>query len=170
LTIPAAHERIAGIVAYRESAVSSAQREPISNVDLAWLRMEQPGNLMMITGVIVLDQPVEFDRFREIILNRFLAFRRFRQKAVEHTRGCCWENDEYFEPTSHIIRTALPGAAGKAELEELVSQLASTPLDKTKPLVAVPPGGELLPRGRRSSGAFTTAMPTELPWCRCCCR
>jgi diacylglycerol O-acyltransferase / wax synthase len=114
--------------------VSSAQREPISNVDLAWLRMEQPGNLMMITGVIVLNQPVEFDCFREIILNRFLAFRRFRQKAVEHTRGCCWENDEYFEPTAHIIRTALPGAAGKTELEELVSQLASTPLDKTKPL------------------------------------
>lgn len=114
--------------------MSSAQREPISNVDLAWLRMEQPSNLMMITGVIVLDGAVEFERFREIILNRFLAFRRFRQKAVEHTRGCCWENDGFFEPSSHIIRTALPGAAGKAELEELVSQLASTPLDKTKPL------------------------------------
>ncbi len=114
--------------------MSSAQREPISNVDLAWLRMEQPGNLMMITGVIVLDAPVEFERFREIILNRFLAFRRFRQKAVEHARGCCWENDELFEPTAHVIRTALPGEAGKVELEELTSQLASTPLDKTKPL------------------------------------
>jgi diacylglycerol O-acyltransferase / wax synthase len=114
--------------------VSSAQREPISNVDLAWLRMEQPSNLMMITGVIVLEEPVEFGSFREVVLNRFLAFRRFRQKAVQHARGCYWEKDDFFEPSAHIIRTALPGEAGKAELEELVSQLASTPLDKTKPL------------------------------------
>ncbi len=114
--------------------MSTSQREPISNVDIAWLRMEQPSNLMMITGVMVLEDPVAFAEFREVVLNRFLAFRRFRQKAVEHTRGCCWETDDYFEPSAHIIRTALPGDAGKPELEELVSQLASTPLDKTKPL------------------------------------
>ena len=114
--------------------MTSVQREPISNVDIAWLRMEQPSNLMMITGIMVLEGPVAFADFREIVLNRFLAFRRFRQKAVEHARGCYWETDEYFEPSAHVIRTALPGDAGKAELEELVSQLASTPLDKTKPL------------------------------------
>lgn len=114
--------------------MSGIQREPISKVDLAWLRMEQPTNLMMITGVIMLDSSVTFSRFREIILNRFLAFRRFRQKAVVGSRGCWWENDEYFEPSSHIIRAALPGKADKVELEEYVSRLASTPLDKTKPL------------------------------------
>jgi diacylglycerol O-acyltransferase / wax synthase len=114
--------------------VTEPRREPISKVDIAWLRMEQPTNLMMITGVMVLDQTVSFDVFREVLLNRFLAFRRFRQKAVEGARGCWWENDELFEPTAHIQRVALPGDAGKAELEKMVSQLASTPLDKTKPL------------------------------------
>lgn len=114
--------------------MTSPRREPISKVDLAWLRMEQPSNLMMITGVMVLDEPIDFGCFRDIILNRFLAFRRFRQKAVESARGCWWENDEYFESSAHILRTALPGDAGKAELEAFVSQLASTPLDKTKPL------------------------------------
>lgn len=114
--------------------MSSAKREPISKVDVAWLRMEQPTNLMMITGVIVLEQAIELDSLRKVLLSRFLAFRRFRQKAVENARGCWWETDELFEPTAHIQRTALPGDAGKAELEELVSQLASTPLDKTKPL------------------------------------
>ncbi|RFF28722.1 wax ester/triacylglycerol synthase family O-acyltransferase [Wenzhouxiangella sp. 15181] len=96
--------------------------------------MEQPTNLMMITGVIMLDEPVDFEAFRDVLVNRFLAFRRFRQKAVESARGCWWETDELFEPSAHIVRTALPGDAGKVELEELVSQLASTPLDKTKPL------------------------------------
>lgn len=114
--------------------VSGSTREPVSKVDVAWLRMEQPTNLMMITGVIVLEGEISFDDFREILLNRFLVFRRFRQKAVESARGCWWETDELFEPSAHVQRTALPGDAGKAELEELVSQLASTPLDKTKPL------------------------------------
>lgn len=114
--------------------MSSAKREPISKVDVAWLRMEQPTNLMMITGVISLEGDISFEAFRDVLVNRFLAFRRFRQKAVESPRGCWWEQDELFEPSAHVVRTALPGDAGKAELEELVSQLSSTPLDKTKPL------------------------------------
>ena len=112
----------------------TSRREPIAKVDTAWLRMEQPTNLMMITGVMVLDDPVDFNHFKQIISNRFLAFPRFRQKAVDHARGCWWEEDEDFEISAHVRRTALPGDAGKAELEELVSELASTPLDKTKPL------------------------------------
>ncbi len=114
--------------------MSTARKEPIAKVDTAWLRMEQPTNLMMITGVIEFDAAVAFEHFRQIVANRFLAFPRFRQKAVDHPRGCWWEEDDQFELSSHIRRTALPGDAGKAELEELVSELASTPLDKTKPL------------------------------------
>ncbi len=114
--------------------MSTARREPIAKVDTAWLRMEQPTNLMMITGVIELAGAVDFEHFRRIVANRFLAFPRFRQKAVDHPRGCWWEEDDHFELSSHIRRTALPGKAGKAELEELVSELASTPLDSTKPL------------------------------------
>jgi diacylglycerol O-acyltransferase / wax synthase len=114
--------------------VSTARREPIAKVDTAWLRMEQPTNLMMITGVMVLSEAVSFDHFREIISNRFLAFPRFRQKAVDNVRGCWWEEDKDFELSCHVRRAALPGDAGKAELEEFVSELASTPLDKTKPL------------------------------------
>jgi len=114
--------------------VSSDRREPIAKVDTAWLRMEQPTNLMMITGVIVLAEPVDFETYKQVIANRFLAFRRFRQKAVDNVRGCWWEKDEYFDLNSHVRRAALPGKADKAELEQFVSDLASTPLDKTKPL------------------------------------
>jgi len=114
--------------------LSTARKEPIAKVDTAWLRMEQPTNLMMITGVIELAEAVDFEHFRRIVANRFLAFPRFRQKAVEHPRGCWWEEDAQFELSSHIRRTALPGQADKAELEDLVSELASTPLDHTKPL------------------------------------
>src|SRR6056297_1002908 len=115
-------------------AVTEPHRQPIAKVDTAWLRMEQPTNLMMITGVIVLRESVDFETLKEVVASRFLAFPRFRHKAVQTTRGCWWEEDEDFELTSHIRRIALPGDAGKEELEEFVSELASTPLDKYRPL------------------------------------
>ena len=109
-------------------------REPISKVDTAWLRMEQPTNLMMINGVIMMDEQLDYDRLIKTIEQRFLAFRRFRQKAVDGARGAHWVFDEDFDIRQHVKRTALPGAADRAELERLVSDLASTPLDASHPL------------------------------------
>jgi len=109
-------------------------KEPISKVDTAWLRMEQPTNLMMINGVIIMDGQLDYEKLLETIQQRFLTFRRFRQKAVDRTRGAHWVLDEDFDIRSHVRRTALPGAADRAELESLVSELASTPLDHSRPL------------------------------------
>jgi len=109
-------------------------KEPISKVDTAWLRMEQPTNLMMINGVIMLDEHLDYDGLLETIEQRFLAFRRFRQKAVDGARGAFWVFDEDFDIRQHVRRAALPGAADRAELELFVSDLASTPLDVSHPL------------------------------------
>ena len=62
-------------------------KEPISKVDTAWLRMEQPTNLMMINGVIMLDEHLDYASLIKTIEQRFLTFRRFRQKAVDGARG-----------------------------------------------------------------------------------
>lgn len=96
--------------------------------------MEQPTNLMMINGVLMLEGPFDYTRLLETIEQRFLTFRRFRQKAVDSPRGAYWVPDEDFDILSHVRRTALPGAADQAELEILVSELASTPLDASRPL------------------------------------
>ena len=111
-----------------------AAREPISKVDTAWLRMEQPTNLMMINGIILMDEQLDYERLLQTIEQRFLTFRRFRQKAVERTRGAYWELDEDFDIRLHVLRTALPGKADQAELQMLVSELASTPLNMARPL------------------------------------
>ena len=60
----------------------SRSLEPMSKVDTAWLRMESPTNLMMITGIMVLDDRLDLARLRKVMAQRFLAYRRFRQKAV----------------------------------------------------------------------------------------
>jgi len=57
-------------------------REPISHVDTAWLRMEDPTNLMVINGVLVFGAPLDFERLTETLETGLLRFRRFRQRVV----------------------------------------------------------------------------------------
>ncbi len=106
----------------------------MSKVDTAWLRMEQPTNLMMINGVIFLGGALDYERLLQTIEQRFLTFRRFTQKASDGAAGAHWVTDPDFDISWHVRRTALPGKADKEELELLVSDLASTPLDPDRPL------------------------------------
>lgn len=106
----------------------------MSKVDTAWLRMEQPSNLMMITGIIGLEDEVDYERLLKTIEQRFLTFDRFRQKAVDGASGAYWEIDEDFDLKSHVRRVALPGKADEEELRILVAHLASSPLNHARPL------------------------------------
>ena len=48
-----------------------ARREKMSAVDTAWLRMDRPGNLMMICGVLLLRGQVSLQRLRRTVEQRF---------------------------------------------------------------------------------------------------
>ena len=111
-----------------------SSRERISGVDTAWLRMDQPTNLMMIVGVMMFEGRVELGAARRAVESRFLAFPRFGQCAVQDAAGAWWESPESFDIAAHVVPARLPGRAGKRELEKLVSELASTPLDPARPL------------------------------------
>jgi diacylglycerol O-acyltransferase / wax synthase len=109
-------------------------REPMSKVDTAWLRMESPTNLMMITSVLIFSGTLELAKLKRLIVSRFLAFRRFRQKAVDGPSGSLWQTDADFDIDWHVKPAALPGKGDKVALERYVSELASTPLDHARPL------------------------------------
>ncbi|WP_347259610.1 wax ester/triacylglycerol synthase family O-acyltransferase [Rudaea sp.] len=109
-------------------------REAMSKVDTAWLRMESPTNLMMITGVMIFAERLDPGQLKHLMEERFLAYRRFRQKAVDSVSSAYWETDADFDIDWHVRIAALPGKAGKIELEKFVSELASTPLNHAKPL------------------------------------
>ncbi|MBD8525363.1 WS/DGAT/MGAT family O-acyltransferase [Pseudomarimonas arenosa] len=113
---------------------ATTQGEAMSNVDTAWLRMEKPGNLMMITGVLRLATPLRYKRLVDLLEQRFLAYPRFRQRAVDGPEGAHWENDAEFDITRHVTRLKLPGRADEAALQDAVSELASTPLSGDHPL------------------------------------
>jgi len=108
--------------------------EPMSKVDTAWLRMESPTNLMMITSVLIFSGALELAKLKRLVASRFLAFRRFRQKAVDGPSGAVWETDADFDIDWHVKLAALPRKGDKIELEKYVSELASTPLDHARPL------------------------------------
>ena len=109
------------------------KRQRISAVDTAWLRMDRPGNLMMISGVLTFRETIDLARLKRVIAERFLVFRRFRQRPVETPAMSFWETDADFDLDYHVAHTALPGRAGRRELQALVSRLVSTPLDPARP-------------------------------------
>ena len=111
--------------------------EVLSNVDSAWLRMEEPTNLMTITGLITSDERIDYQRLKTDIEDRLLPFDRFRQRVVESRFPFAkprWEEDQHFSLRAHFKRLALPHPADQGTLQEMVSELMSTPLDYSKPL------------------------------------
>ena len=110
-------------------------RKPLSSVDHAWLRMEDPTNLMMITGVMIFGAPLEYERLMATIEKRLLRFDRFRKKAVRPLVGTpYWADDPDFDLRYHLQQTVLPPPGDQAALQDVASLLASTQLDPTRPL------------------------------------
>ncbi len=113
---------------------NNSDHEYMSSVDNAWLRMDRPYNHMTINGVIILADRLDLERLKQHIETRMLTYQRFKQRPVYHPTGTYWETDTHFETSNHIRRVGLPGARGKEELKEFVSNLVSTPMDPTKPM------------------------------------
>ncbi len=111
--------------------------EPLSAVDTAWLHMEDPTNLMMVTGVLVFDEILEFGRLTALMKKRLLHVPRLTQRVVDPRLTFAaphWETDPTFDIRAHLHRIALHPPGDKAALRELVSDLMSTPLDFSKPV------------------------------------
>jgi diacylglycerol O-acyltransferase / wax synthase len=109
----------------------------MSSIDAAWLGMEDPTNLMMVTGVMALGGKVDVKRLRTILDRRLAPFGRFHQKVVRpRSRGGLphWTDDSHFDIDNHVSHIALPAPGGDVALDDIVSNLMSEPLDFSKPL------------------------------------
>jgi len=109
-------------------------RERMSGVDTAWLRMDSPSNLMMIVGVWVFDAPMPREAFAERLRDRLLVFDRFRQCVQTDPTGAWWVDDTAFDLDHHLVSVTLPGAADESELQKLAGRLAAEPLASNRPL------------------------------------
>lgn len=110
-------------------------REPLSAVDYAWLRMDEPANLMQINGVLVLGRPVDMERVRAVLERRLLSIPRFRRRVVVPRRGRpYWEDDPGFDLDRHLTRIVLPAPGGDTELKQVVEGLIARQFDPDHPM------------------------------------
>jgi diacylglycerol O-acyltransferase len=108
-----------------------------SAIDAAWLHMERPTNSAMITGVMMFDQRLDFQRVAATYEKYFCCFDRFRQRVREPLFGVGlprWEDDPHFNLSAHLHRVALPAPGDQAALQDMVGDLMSTSLDFSRPL------------------------------------
>jgi diacylglycerol O-acyltransferase / wax synthase len=110
-------------------------------IDAAWLRMDRPTNLAIITSVMWLARTPDWEAVEELLRERLIdRFPRFSQRAAEPRMGIGvprWEDDPGFELRRHLHRHTLPAPGDQAALETFVGILQSTPLDRDKPLWSV---------------------------------
>jgi WS/DGAT/MGAT family acyltransferase len=109
-------------------------RQPLSSIDFAWLRMDEPTNLMLINGVLTLAAPLAIERLRQVIVERLLPIERFRQRVVKFGGDSRWEIAPDFELDRHVFAVTLPDPGGDSELTEVVNPLLGEPLDPSRPL------------------------------------
>ena len=109
----------------------------LTPIDTAWLHMDDPTNLMMVTAIFEFDGPVDFERVKRTWGARLGAFDRFRQRVSESViplKAPHWEDDPNFDLDSHVHHISLPAPRSKKALLALIGDLASSPLDASKPL------------------------------------
>ena len=117
----------------------------LTGTEAAFLYLETPSTHMQVTGTLVLD-PGSLDGrdpFAEVgrlLEERLHLVPPFRRRLVEVPLGAAhpvWIEDPGFDLAAHLHRRALPAPGSRAQLEELVGDLAGQPLDRSRPLWAM---------------------------------
>jgi hypothetical protein len=116
-----------------EQSVSHALDAPMRGVDAAWLHMDEPTNLMVVSALLMLDRMPEPARLRAAIEARLVCFRRFRMRVGHNLLGRPrWVGDERFDLDRHLQYAAIDG-----DLLEEAARLTSRPLPPDRPLWAI---------------------------------
>ena len=112
----------------------------MSAVDASFLFMETPSTPMHAGGVAIFQPPpggFDHERLVRLIRQRLPFVPRYRQRVRDVPFGVArpvWVDDERFDVTYHVRRSALPRPGSREQLNELVARLMSRPLDRSRPL------------------------------------
>src|SRR5512133_2014020 len=126
----------------RPSARPREERMPtrMTALDASFLFMETASTPMHAGGVAVFTPPpggFDHERLVRLIKQRIPFVPRYRQRVRDVPFGVArpvWVDDERFDVTYHVRRSALPKPGSREQLNELVARLMSRPLDRSRPL------------------------------------
>src|ERR1044072_5033438 len=115
--------------------------KPLSGMDASFLYMETPSQLAHVVGTLILDpsagEGFSYERIVEGLRNRMHLLEPFRRRLVTvpfNLGHPVWIEDPDFDLESHVHRAAVPAPGTMRELGEMVADIASTPLDRSRPL------------------------------------
>ncbi len=112
-------------------------RRPMSAGDAVWFHMDGPANKAVITSILLTKTPLDFEKVKRVYSRRLPRFRRFSERVVESglpLPSPHWEAMPDFAIEQQLHHVALPAPGDDSALADLVSDIASTPLDHARPL------------------------------------
>src|SRR3954452_24744840 len=92
---------------------------------------------MHVGGVLVFDGVVTREEVVRRLRERIHLIPRYAMRLDEAPLGIAnpvWVDDEHYNPERHVRRIALPAPGGREQLEELVGDLMSERLDRSRAL------------------------------------
>ncbi|MGN6131731.1 MAG: wax ester/triacylglycerol synthase domain-containing protein, partial [Nocardioidaceae bacterium] len=108
--------------------------------DMAFLAAESASAPMHNATLEVFEPPSDgfgYDRLLALVADRIAFVPRYRQRVrtVPGRLGIpVWVDDEDFDLTFHVRRSAVPRPGSMEQLRELVARIVSRPLDRSRPL------------------------------------
>lgn len=114
--------------------------ERLSSADAAFLDVEDLRTPMHVGAIMIFKQPrsgFDYERLVRLIEQRVSLVPRYRQKIVNVPCGLSaprWADDDKFDVSFHVRRSALPKPGDEHALTELAGRLMSRPLDRDRPL------------------------------------
>ncbi|WP_280481226.1 WS/DGAT/MGAT family O-acyltransferase [Nocardia cyriacigeorgica] len=114
--------------------------EQLTGLDASFLYLETGTQHLHVCALLILD-PVEgtysFDELKTELGRRLPLIPHMRRKVHEvpfNLDHPVWVDDPNFDLDYHVRRVGLPRPAGRAELAELIGDIASRPMDRDRPL------------------------------------
>lgn len=112
----------------------------LSPLDVSFLYMEESTTAMHVGSVAIFQngpRGFDHDQLVQLITERINFVPRFRQRVrwvPGHLANPVWVDDEAFDVSFHVRRSALPRPGTDEQLRELVARVMSRRLDRSRPL------------------------------------
>ncbi|HTY73349.1 MAG TPA: wax ester/triacylglycerol synthase family O-acyltransferase [Actinomycetes bacterium] len=115
--------------------------DSLSPLDVSFLYFEESRTPMHVGSVAIFEpvdgHTVDYEGLVRLIEDRISLVPRYRQRVHRvpgNLASPVWVDDEAFDVTFHVRRSALPRPGTEEQLDELVGRVMSRPLDKARPL------------------------------------
>ena len=112
----------------------------LTPLDVSFLYLEETTTVMHVGSVMVFDTPeggFDYDQLVRHISARIAFVPRYRQRVRQvpgRIANPVWVDDERFDVSYHVRRSALPRPGNEEQLRELVARIQPRPLDRSRPL------------------------------------